>query len=154
MTIPEAWRGRVGSKSNRAEDIRCMSGNLWQSLLHRYPSYSPKRRLRRTPLPTTILVHLHADLIQPRAMALHEQYFTLVARIRLTQQDSRMQLQVLRDTTKLQKIEQPHVRASWILNWRLAKYRRELGRDGRECAGRGEHSQMRDALCGVRVHRD
>ena len=26
MTIPEAWRSRVGCKSNRAEDIQCMFG--------------------------------------------------------------------------------------------------------------------------------
>ena len=101
-----------------------------------------------------ILVDLYTDLIQSRAMALHELYFTLVARIWLTQPDSRVHCHVLRDATELQPIEQPHVRASWILNWCLAQYRRELDRDGCECAGWGEHSQMRDALCGVRVHCD
>jgi hypothetical protein len=67
-----------------------------------------------------------------------------------------VQFQVLgrgSDATR-QQIQQPHMRTGWTLNWRLAQYRRELGRDGREHAGRGEHSQMRDALRGVRVHRD
>jgi hypothetical protein len=124
-------------------------------LLHRYPSHSPKRRLRRAPLPT-ILVDLHTDLIQPRAVALHEQHLILVARIRFTQQDSRVQLQVLGHSSDAiwQLIEEPHMRARWTLNRRLAQYRCELGRDGRERAVRGEHSQMGDALRSVRVHRD
>ena len=89
-------------------------------------------------------------------MALHEPHFSLVARIRLTKQELGVQVQILwqgRGATG-QQIEQPHMRASWTLNRRLAQYRRELGRDSRKCARRCEHSQMRDALCGIRVYCD
>ena len=47
--------------------------------------------------------HLHIDLKQPRAVALHEPYLSLIAHIRLICQESRMQLQILRrDVTRQQ----------------------------------------------------
>ena len=85
-------------------------------------------------------------------MALHEAHLNLVARIRLTQQESRMQLQILRRDVTRQQIEQPKMPAGWALYRRLARYRREFGRDCCECAPRGENSQVRDALRSVRVH--
>ena len=61
---------------------------------------------------TTISVDPHADLKQPRAVALHEPLLSLIARIRLTQQGSRMQLQILRCDVSRQQIEQPQMSAS------------------------------------------
>jgi hypothetical protein len=119
--------------------------------LHRYPRYPPKRRLRKSPLPT-ILVDPHADLEQSRAVALHEPHLSFIARIRITQQESRMQLQILRRDVTRQQIEQPQMQAGWAIYRRFAQYRREFGRDCREYAPRGEHLQVRDALRGVRMH--
>jgi hypothetical protein len=60
--------------------------------------------------------HIHIDLKQPHAVALHEPHLSLIAHIRLTQQESRMQLQILRCEVTRQQIEQPQMRACSALS--------------------------------------
>ena len=58
-----------------------------------------------------------ADLKQSRAVALHEPHLSLIARIRLRQQESRKQLQILRRDITRQQIE---MRGGWSLYRRFS----------------------------------
>jgi len=88
---------------------------MYQLHPDRYPSYPPKRRLRKSLL-TAILIDPHTGFKQPCAVALHEPHHSFLARIRFIQQESRVQG---RDATG-QQLEQPQMRAVWALYRRLA----------------------------------
>jgi hypothetical protein len=110
-----------------------------------YPRQSPIRRIRPSPL-TSTLVYANSNFKQPHAMRLHKPQFRLVLDIRLAKHQMRMPL----GRHLARQVKQPH-KFTRGFDWRFAYDRRQFVYDTGEHARWCQHAEPCDAQRAVRM---